>query len=76
MFGMIISWTYSLQEEDNIEHTNPKCHVFTLVVKFLTIVWPKHRPPNIIEHTIIKAIEHTISKTNLAMPRINVLTLK
>ena len=54
-----------------LEHTNLICHVFTLVVNFLTIVWlcclSIDLPILLNVHTIIKVIEHTISKTNLAM---------
>ena len=32
------SLTFNIQEEDTIEHTDTKCHVFTLRVNLLTIV--------------------------------------
>jgi hypothetical protein len=47
---------FSMQEEDIIEHTNGKCHVFTLMINELTIMYPKHRPHNIIAHTNAKIV--------------------
>ena len=65
MSGMIVLH-YNLQKEDIIKRTNPKYHVFTLVVNFLTIVWPMHIPHNINEHNIIKAIEHSHAKCHMS----------
>ena len=34
----MIALCFSMQEEDAIEHTIVKCHVFTLTIDLLTIV--------------------------------------
>jgi hypothetical protein len=49
----------SLQEEDISEHTSAKCHVFILCVNLLTIMSPRHRPYNIVEHTTVKTLLST-----------------
>ena len=44
------SFTFKMQDENIFEHIDVKCHVFICIVNLLTIVQPKHRPHNIIEH--------------------------
>ena len=53
-----------MQGDNNIEHTNGKCHdvMSILMINSLTIVWPTHKPHNIIEHTNPKILYHTNAK--------------
>ena len=56
LISIVMYLHFSMQEEDIIEHTNGKCHVFTLMINELTITYPKHRPHNIITHTNAKIV--------------------
>ena len=47
----ILVLCFSMLEEDIFKQTNAKCHVFTLRVNLLTLLYPKHRYRKIIEHT-------------------------
>ena len=50
-----------MQEEGTIEHSNAKCHVLTLIVNLLTIVYLRYRRHTCIEHTNGKIVESTLT---------------
>jgi hypothetical protein len=52
---------FSLQVEDIIEHIASKYNMFTLTINLLTIVYPKHRPHNIIKNANAKIIVSTLT---------------
>ena len=61
VLGMIVL-CFKMQEEDMIEKTNAKHHVFTLMINLLIIMKCKHRPHIVIEHTNAKTLISTLER--------------